>query len=47
MWGLHIMDWKERDNISNILLKIFSILALVSSITGIMLFFKLDFKKSN
>ena len=45
MWGLHIMDWKERDNISNILLKIFSILALVSSVTGIMLFFKLDFKK--
>ena len=45
MWGLHIMDWKERDNISNILLKIFSILALVSSVTGVMLFFKLDFRK--
>ena len=45
MWGLHIMDWKERDNISNILLKIFSILALVSPVTGVMLFFKLDFKK--
>jgi hypothetical protein len=38
------MDWKERDNIDNILLKIFSILALVSSLTGIMLFFKIDFK---
>lgn len=47
MWGLHIMDWKERDNIDNIFLKIFSILALVSSLTGIMLFFKLDFKKSS
>ena len=44
MWGFHIMDWKERDNIHNILLKIFSILALVSSVTGIMLFFKIDFK---
>lgn len=44
MWGFHIMDWKERDNIDNILLKIFSILALVSSVTGIMLFFKIDFK---
>ena len=44
MWGFHIMDWKERDNIDNLLLKIFSILALVSSLTGIMLFFKLDFK---
>ena len=47
MWGLHIMDWKERDNIDNLFLKIFSILALVSSLTGIMLFFKLDFKKSS
>ena len=44
MWGFHIMDWKERDNIDNILLNIFSILALVSSVTGIMLFFKIDFK---
>ena len=40
MWGFHIMDWQERDNIDNILLKIFSILALISSITGVILFFK-------
>tara|TARA_B100000768_G_scaffold177564_1_gene191943 strand:+ start:3607 stop:4266 length:660 start_codon:yes stop_codon:yes gene_type:complete len=45
MWGLHIMDWTERDNISNFFLKIFSILALISSISGLMLFFKIDFKK--
>ena len=45
MWGFHIMDWRERDNIDNLLLKIFSILALVSSITGILLFFRIDFKK--
>jgi len=45
MWGFHIMDWQERDNIDNLFLKIFSILALVSSITGILLFFKIDFKK--
>tara|TARA_B110000211_G_scaffold114322_1_gene132569 strand:- start:224 stop:883 length:660 start_codon:yes stop_codon:yes gene_type:complete len=45
MWGFHIMDWTERDNISNLLLKIFSILALISSISGLMLFFKIDFKK--
>jgi hypothetical protein len=44
MWGFHIMDWNERDNINNLLLKIFSILALVSSVTGLILFFKLDFK---
>jgi uncharacterized iron-regulated membrane protein len=45
MWGFHIMDWQERDNIDNLLLKIFSILALVSSISGILLFLKIDIKK--
>lgn len=42
MWGLHIMDWETRDDIDNLLLKIFSILALISSITGVLLFFKVD-----
>ena len=40
LWALHIMDYQDRDNINNILLKIFSILALVSSISGIFIFFK-------
>ena len=40
MWGFHIMDWEERDNIDNFFLQLFSILALVSAITGIVLFFK-------
>ena len=40
LWALHIMDYQDRDNINNLLLKIFSVLALVSSITGIVLFFK-------
>ncbi len=40
MWGLHIMDWRDRDDINNLFLKIFSILALISSITGIVLFFR-------
>jgi len=40
LWGLHIIDWSERDNINNIFLQIFSLLALVSSITGIILFFR-------
>ena len=44
MWGFHIMDWQTRDKINNIFLKIFSILALVSSISGILLFFKVDYK---
>ena len=44
MWGFHIMDWQTRDKINNIFLKILSILALVSSISGILLFFKVDYK---
>ena len=44
MWGFHIMDWQTRDKINNIFLQIFSILALVSSISGILLFFKVDYK---
>ena len=43
MWGFHIMDWQTRDKINNIFLQIFSILALVSSISGIMIFFRVDF----
>ena len=39
LWSLHIMDYQDRDNINNILLKIFSLLALISSISGILLFF--------
>tara|TARA_Y100001970_G_scaffold52309_1_gene66079 strand:+ start:1540 stop:2082 length:543 start_codon:yes stop_codon:yes gene_type:complete len=40
MWGLHIMDWVERDNIDNLMLKIFSFIALFTSISGVILFFK-------
>ena len=40
LWALHIMDYQDRDNSNNLLLKIFSVLALISSITGIILFFK-------
>jgi len=39
LWGLHIMDYIDRDNINNILIKIFSILALISSLSGVILFF--------
>ena len=44
MWGIHIMDWNERDNIDNVFLKIFSILALLSALSGIYLFFSLNKK---
>ncbi len=40
MWGFHIMDWVDRDNIDNVLLKIFSFIALFTSISGVILFFK-------
>ena len=40
MWGLHIMDWVDRDNIDNLLLKFFSFIALFTSISGVILFFK-------
>ena len=39
MWGLHIMDWIDRDNIGNIWLKIFSFIALFTSVSGIVLLF--------
>ena len=45
MWGIHIMDWNERDNIGNAFLKIFSILALLSALSGIYLFFSSNKKK--
>jgi uncharacterized iron-regulated membrane protein len=47
MWGIHIMDWDERDNIGNIFLKIFSILALLSALSGIYLFFASSSKIKN
>ena len=40
MWGFHIMDWQTRDNINNFLLKVFSILALI---TVAMFYYFLDF----
>ena len=47
LWSLHIMDYRERDNINNILLQILSVLALVTSMSGITLFFvRSNFKES-
>ena len=40
MWGAHIIDYRDRDNIDNFLLKLLSILALISALSGIALFFK-------
>ncbi len=38
MWGLHIMDWVDRDNIDNIFLKLFSFIALFTALSGVVLF---------
>ncbi len=38
LWGLHIMDYVDRDDFHNIWLKVFSVLAIVTSLSGIVLF---------
>ena len=38
LWMLHTMDYKGRDNFGNWLIKIFSIIALITAISGIALF---------
>ena len=40
LWGAHIIDYSERDDFNNFWLKIFSILAVISALSGIALFFK-------
>jgi uncharacterized iron-regulated membrane protein len=39
LWMLHTMDYKTRDNTSNILLRLFSIFGLVTIASGFTLFF--------
>jgi len=39
MWGLHIMDWQARDDIHNWPMKVFSVFALISALSGVWLFF--------
>ena len=39
LWMMHTMDYEQRDNISNILLRIFPVFGLVTVISGFVLFF--------
>jgi hypothetical protein len=39
MWGLHIMDWRARENINNPLVIVASALALASTLAGAVLLF--------
>jgi DNA-binding protein len=40
LWMFHIMDYDERDNINNNILRVFSILGLMTILSGFVLFFK-------
>jgi hypothetical protein len=46
LWSLHIMDYDDRDTIGTVLLKVFSVLALVTAVAGIVLFVLLPKKFS-
>jgi hypothetical protein len=43
LWMLHTMDYENRDNINNWVLRIFSVLGLVTTLSGFLLYF-LTFK---
>jgi hypothetical protein len=38
LWMLHVMDYQNRDNINNWLLRIFSVIGLITLATGFLLF---------
>lgn len=39
LWMLHVMDFESRDNINNWLLRIFSLIGLITIFSGFLLFF--------
>jgi uncharacterized iron-regulated membrane protein len=44
LWSLHIMDYDDRDTIGTLLLKLFSVMSLLTAIAGIALFISLPKK---
>jgi len=44
LWSLHIMDYDDRDTIGTVLLKLFSVLAVLTAVMGIALFISLPNK---
>lgn len=40
LWMMHTMDYQSRDHIGNTLLRIFSVLGLITILTGFVLYFK-------
>lgn len=45
LWMLHTMDYKGRDNMNNLILRTFSILGLITIISGFLLYF-ISYKKN-
>ncbi|MDB4584062.1 PepSY domain-containing protein [Draconibacterium sp.] len=43
LWMMHTMDYSGRDNFGNILLRVFSLLGLITLMTGFVLFYKTRF----
>lgn len=44
LWSLHIMDYDDRDTIGTLLLKLFSVMSLLTAIAGVALFISLPKK---
>ena len=40
LWMLHIMDFEDRDDINNIILRVFSVLSLLTVMSGFVLFYQ-------
>lgn len=47
LWMLHIMDYDDRDDIGTWLLKLFSIMALLTAIAGIALYVMIPWRRGN
>ena len=47
LWMLHIMDYDDRDDIGTWLLKLFSVMALLTAIAGIALYVMIPWRRSS
>jgi hypothetical protein len=46
LWMLHIMDYDDRDDIGTLLLKLFSVMALLTAIAGIALYVMIPWRRA-
>ena len=47
LWMLHIMDYDDRDDIGTLLLKLFSVMALLTAIAGIVLYVMIPWRRAS